>query len=176
MPEHAYGLLAEFDSPETLTAAAKKARAAGYRRLDAFTPFPVDGLARILGHPPSNIPLIGLIGGIAGGGLALLMQCYVNYDFPINVGGRPLYAISAFAIVMFELTILFSALSMIVAMLWQNGLPRLSHPLFGATRFHLASRNRFFLCISAEDGEFNEERTSSLLRRLGASSVELVKQ
>jgi hypothetical protein len=117
-----------------------------------------------------------LIGAIAGGGLALLMQCYVNYDFPINVGGRPLYAISAFAVVMFELTILFSALSMIVAMLWQNGLPRLNYPLFAAARFHLASRDRFFLCIVADDSQFEEARASAFLRGLGASTVELVLQ
>jgi Protein of unknown function (DUF3341) len=174
MAERSYGLLAEFDSPETLSAAAKKARDAGYRRLDAFTPFPVEGLDRILQLPRPNISWVGLIGGFVGGGIALLMQCYVSYDFPLNVGGRPLYAISAFAVVMFELTILFSALSMIVAMLWQNGLPRLNYPLFGATRFHLASKDRFFLCVGADDGEFDEDRTSKFLREIGASSVELV--
>ena len=176
MAERAHGLLAEFDSPETLIAAARKARDAGYRQLDAFTPFPVEKLARILRLPRANIALVGLIGGIAGGSLALLMQCYVNYDFPLNVGGRPLYAISAFAVVMFELTILFSALSMIAAMLWQNGLPRLNYPLFAAARFHLASRDRFFLCIGADDGHFDAERTSAFLRELGASTVELVRQ
>jgi hypothetical protein len=174
MAERTYGLLAEFDSPEALTAAAKKARAAGYRRLDAFTPFPVDGLAQILRLPRPSISRVGLIGGFAGGGFALLMQCYVNYDFPLNVGGRPLYAISAFAVVMFELTILFSALSMITAMLWQNGLPRLNYPLFAAARFHRASKDRFFLCVSADDGKFDQDRTSGFLRNLGASSVELV--
>jgi hypothetical protein len=174
MAERTHGLLAEFDSPEALTAAAKKARAAGYRRLDAFTPFPVDGLAQILRLPRPSISRVGLIGGFAGGGFALLMQCYVNYDFPLNVGGRPLYAISAFAVVMFELTILFSALSMITAMLWQNGLPRLNYPLFAAARFHRASKDRFFLCVSADDGKFDQDRTSGFLRNLGASSVELV--
>jgi len=175
MAECAHGLLAEFDSPETLTSAAKEARKAGYRNLEAFTPFPVEGLAQILKLPQPNIPWIGLMGGIAGGSFALLMQCYVSYDFPLNVGGRPLYAISAFAVVMFELTILFSALSMIVGMLWQNGLPRLNYPLFGASRFYLASKDRFFLCIDADDSEFDEVRTLAFLRQLGASSVELVK-
>jgi ActD protein len=174
MVERAYGLLAEFKSPEELTAAAKKARDAGYRRLDAYTPFPVERLARILGMPKPNIGWIGLIGGFAGGGFALLMQGYVNYDFPINVGGRPTYAISAFAVVMFELTILFSALSMIFAMLWQNGLPRLNYPLFGAKRFHLASKDRFFLCIGADDSRFDEANTSRFLRQAGAASVERV--
>jgi Protein of unknown function (DUF3341) len=174
MGEKAYGLLAEFDSPEALAEAARKVRNAGYRRLDAFTPFPVEGLDRILRLPRPNISWVGLIGGLGGGGFALLMQCYISYDFPLNVGGRPLYAISAFMVVMFELTILFSALSMIFVMLWQNGLPRLNHPLFDARRFHLASKDRFFLCIAADDREFEEDRTSNLLRDAGASSVELV--
>jgi ActD protein len=174
MAERAHGLLAEFDSPEALTAAARKVRDAGYRRLDAFTPFPVDGLDRILRLPRPTISWVGLVGGFAGGGFALLMQCYVNYDFPLNVGGRPLYAISAFAVVMFELTILFSALSMIIAMLWQNGLPRLNHPLFGAMHFHRATKDRFFLCIGGDDGEFDEDQTSKFLREIGASSVETV--
>jgi len=176
MAERLYGILAEFDSPEKLTSAAKEAREVGYRRLDAFTPFPIDGLARILELPSPTISRVGLIGGFAGGGFALLMQCFVSYDFPLNVGGRPLYAISAFAVVMFELTILFSALSMIVAMLWQNGLPRLNYPLFDAARFHLASKDRFFLCVGADDREFDEDRTSTFLQQAGASSVELVKR
>jgi hypothetical protein len=175
MAEHAdYGLLAEFDSPEALTAAAKKAREAGYRRLDAFTPFPVDGLAHILRLPRPKISWVGLIGGFSGAGFAFLMQCYVSYDFPLNVGGRPLYAFSAFAVVMFELTILFSALSMFVAMLWQNGLPRLNYPVFSAPAFHRASKDRFFLCVGADDGKFDRDDTTGFLRQLGASSVELV--
>ena len=170
----AYGLLAEFESPEALTAAARKAREAGYRRLDALTPFPVEGLARTLRLPRPKIAWLGLIGGVSGGGFALLMQCYTSYDFPLNVGGRPLYAFSAFAVVMFELTILFSALCMIIGMLWQNGLPRLNYPLFSASQFHRASKDCFFLCVGADDGKFDEDETSGFLRGLGASSVELV--
>jgi ActD protein len=174
MAEHAYGLLAEFDSPEALTAAAKAAREVGYRRLDAFTPFPIDGLAQILRLPRPNISWVGLIGGFAGGGLAFLMQCYTNYDFPLNVGGRPLYPFSAFAVVMFELTILFSALSMIFAMLWQNGLPRLNYPLFAAPNFRRASKDRFFLCVGADDNKFDKDETTGFLQQLGAASVEWV--
>src|SRR3954464_13574688 len=99
MAERAYGLLAEFNSPEELTAAAKKAREAGYHDLDAFTPFPVEGLDRILRLPRPNISFVGLAGAIAGASTALLMQLYVNYDYPLNVGGRPVCAISAFAVV-----------------------------------------------------------------------------
>ena len=174
MPDHAYGLLAEFDSPEALVAAARKARDAGYSRIDTFTPFPIEGLARILRIPAPAVGRVGLIGGLAGAALALIVQCYVNWDFPINVGGRPAYALSAFAVVTFELTILVSALSMIVAMLWQNGLPRLNYPVFAASRFHLASKDRFFLCVGSDDAAFDEHATTNFLKEAGALSVELV--
>jgi hypothetical protein len=174
MADRPFGLLAEFDSPEALLKAARKTREAGYRALDAFTPFPVEGLARTLRLPRPKISWVGLFGGFAGSAFALLMQSYVSYDFPLNVGGRPVYALSAFAVVTFELTILFSALSMIVAMLWQNGLPRLNFPLFAARRFHLASKDRFFLCVESRDAAFDEQGTASFLKGLGAISVELV--
>lgn len=174
MDDRPFGLLAEFDSPEALLNAARKARKAGYRALDAFTPFPVEGLARVLRLPRPKISWVGLVGGVGGATFGLLMQCYTNYAFPLNVGGRPLYALSAFAVVMFELTILFSALSMIVAMLWQNGLPRLNYPTFAAKRFRLASKDRFFLCIEGRDVAFDEQETASFLKDIGARSVELV--
>ena len=174
MAERAYGLLAEFDSPEKLLDAARDAREEGYRRLDAFTPYPVDGLASVLQIPRPKVSLIGLIGGFTGAAFAFGMQCYTNYDFPINVGGRPIYAFTAFSVVVFELTVLFSALSMIIAMLYLNGLPRLSYPVFSAPRFHLASRNRFFLCIAGDDAKFDDKATSAFLKRIGALSVELV--
>lgn len=174
MAEGLYGVLAEFENPENLLAATRKARDAGYRNLDAFTPFPVEGLDRILRLPRPTISFVGLGGAIAGASAALLMQLYVNYDYPLNVGGRPVYAISAFAVVTFELTILFSALAMLVAMLWQNGLPRLNYPVFGANRFHLASKDRFFLCVNAQDALFDERDTIAFLTEAGARSVELV--
>jgi hypothetical protein len=170
----AYGLLAEFDSPEGLLAAAREAQNAGYRRLDAFTPFPVEGLSQVLRLPRPRISWVGLIGGLSGAAVALLMQFYVNYDYPLNVGGRPVYAISAFAVVTFELTILFSALSMIGAMLWQNGLPRLNYPVFGVRRFHLASKDRFFLCIKGDDAALDPQKTAAFLKQAGALSVELI--
>ncbi|MBV8696999.1 MAG: DUF3341 domain-containing protein, partial [Bradyrhizobium sp.] len=97
MADELYGALAEFRNPEDLMAAARKARQAGYRDLDAFTPFPIEGLDRILRLPRPTISVVGLAGAIAGAGTALMMQVYVNYDYPLNVGGRPIYAISAFA-------------------------------------------------------------------------------
>ncbi|WP_298881545.1 DUF3341 domain-containing protein [uncultured Bradyrhizobium sp.] len=174
MAEKLYGVLAEFKSPEHLLAATRKAREAGYRNLDAFTPFPVEGLDRILHFPRPTISFIGLGGAIAGAGTALAMQFFINYDYPLNVGGRPIYPISAFAVVTFELTILFSALAMLFAMLWQNGLPRLSYPVFNGERFHRASKDRFFLCVGADDAKFDAGETLAFLRGAGALSVELV--
>ncbi|QOZ32883.1 DUF3341 domain-containing protein [Bradyrhizobium sp. CCBAU 53421] len=174
MAERAYGMLGEFESPEALLAAARYARAAGYRELDAFTPFPVEGLAQVLKIPRPWISLVGLIGTLAGAGTALLMQMFVSYDYPLNVGGRPIYALSAFAVVTFELTILCSALAMLIVMLWQNGLPRLNYPVFAAPRFHLASKDRFFLCVKSEDPMFDDREIAAFLTGLGAASVERV--
>jgi hypothetical protein len=169
-----YGVLAEFESPEDLIAAARRARREGYRRLDAFTPFPVEGLAKIL-HIRDNRPLwLGFIGACSGALIAIAMQAFTNWDYPINVGGRPLYAWSAFAVVTFELTVLFGALVPAFGMLAINGLPRLNHPVFAAPRFHLASRDRFFLCVRGEDAKFDRNATPRFLRSLGASSVEMV--
>ncbi|MEK9285408.1 MULTISPECIES: DUF3341 domain-containing protein [unclassified Bradyrhizobium] len=174
MAEPLYGALAEFRSPDDLLAATRKTREAGYRLLDAFTPFPVEGLDRMLRLPRPTVSFVGLAGAIAGAGTALILQFYVNYDYPLNVGGRPIYAISAFAVVTFELTILFSALAMLIGMLWQNGLPRLNYPVFGTGRFHRASKDRFFLCVSADDAMFEAGNTLAFLSDAGALSVELV--
>ena len=175
MPEAApYGLLAEFKGPEELLAAARHARSSGYRALDAFTPFPVEGLAEILQLRDRSVPRLGLIGGCSGFAAALAMQLFTNFDYPINVGGRPLYALSAFAVVAFELTVLFSASFVVVGMLVMNRLPRLNHPVFAGSRFHLASRDRFFLCIKGHDPRFDESETRNFLEGLGAESVEQI--
>jgi hypothetical protein len=154
--------------------AARRARAEGYRRVDAFTPFPVEGLAELLEYRDRRVLRLGLIGAGFGFAVALVMQLFTNYDYPIDVGGRPLYALSAFAVIAFELTILFSALSTVFGMLYLNGLPRLSYPVFAASRFHLASRDRFFLCIKGDDPQFRATDTAGFLQRIGAASVELV--
>jgi hypothetical protein len=117
---------------------------------------------------------LGLIGGFAGFSIALAMQAFVNFDYPINVGGRPLYPLSAFAVVAFELTVLFAALFPAIGMLALNGLPRLHHPVFGAKTFARASKDRFFLCVLASDGKFEARETMRFLRSLDPASVELV--
>jgi hypothetical protein len=170
-----YGLLAEFETPEALLAATQRAQKAGYRELDAFTPFPVYEIFPMLRLRDRRVLWLGLFGGIFGFCLALGMQLFTNWDYPINVGGRPLYALSAFMVVCFELTVLFAALTPAVGMLALNGLPRLSHPVFNAPQFYRASRDRFFLCVLASDEKFDPHKTRDFLRGLKPNSVELVK-
>jgi hypothetical protein len=173
--ERLYGVLAEFETPEALLAAAKQTRAEGYCDLDAFTPFPVEGLADILGVGGRHqVHWLGFAGACFGAALAIAMQAFTNWDYPINVGGRPLYAWSAFAVVTFELTVLFGALTPAFGMLALNGLPRLSHPVFSARAFSRASKDRFFLCVLADDRQFDARDTARFLRTLDPAAVELV--
>lgn len=162
-----YGLLAEYKSPEALIEAAQKTYAHGYRRIDAYSPFPVEGLAEAIGFHHNRIPLIVLIGGLLGGGGAFLMMWFsavVNY--PINVGGKPLLSWPAFIPITFELTILAGALAAVFGMLGLNGLPMPHHPLFYVPDFTRASRSRFFLCIQADDPLFNLDDTRAFLASL----------
>jgi hypothetical protein len=154
-----YGIMAEFDTPEALLAAARGAFTAGFRRMDAYSPFPVEGLAEALGFHRSRVPLIVLLGGIIGclGGFFLQYWAAV-IDYPVNIGGRPLNSWPAFIPVTFELTILVAALSAFFGVLALNGLPMPYHPVFNVERFQLASRNRFFLCIESADPKFESAR------------------
>lgn len=167
-----YGVIARFDTTETLLAAAQRAYARGYRRMDAFTPFPVEGLAAALGFKRNRIPLLVFIGALVGAVGAYVMQYYAAViDYPINVGGRPLHSWPAFLPVTFELAILGGALAGFFGMLALNRLPEPYHPVFNAACFELASRNAFFLCIQADDVLFDLERTQAFLRSLGAQDV-----
>jgi hypothetical protein len=151
MSEHLYGLMAEFGDPDRLLDAARGARAAGYARLEAYTPFKVEGLAEVLGFTRSAVPLSTLLGGIAGGVGGYALQWYsAVVDYPVNVGGRPLHSWPMFIPVTFETTILCAALAAVIAMLCGNGLPRLNHPVFDTPDFDLASRDRFFLCLRCD--------------------------
>ncbi len=165
MSEGIYGLMAEFDNPTDLVKAAKAARDKGYRKLDAYSPFPIEGLNDALHLHKNKLPLIVLLGGIAGGLTGFLLQCYITiWDFPINVGGRPLYSWPSYIIITFELTILFGAFASVLGLLGLCGLPMPYHPVFNAPRFALASRNRFFLCIEAADPLFDPAATGDFLR------------
>jgi ActD protein len=167
-----YGLLAEFRDPQTLLEAVRQARREGYRRMDAFSPYPVDGLAEALGVRATVVPLIVLVGGLLGGAGAYALQYYLNaVDYPINVGGRPLHSAPSFIPITFELTILAAALAGVLGMLALNGLPHPHHPVFNVPRFALASRDRFFLCIEASDGSFDLDRTRRFLESLSPVEV-----
>ena len=177
MPERddIYGLLGEFDNSAGLLEAARRLRSAGYRRFDAYTPFPIDGLAEAIGFRERALPYVAIIGGAAGGLGVLLLQYYLNaVDYPINVGGRPLASWPAFAVPAFESLVLGAVLALLGGMLALNGLPRLNHPLFNVDRFHLASTNRYFACVEATDPRFHPRRTRTLLESLGARHIQEV--
>jgi Protein of unknown function (DUF3341) len=167
-----YGLTAQFDSAEELTEAARTVFNAGFRRIDAFTPYPIEGLAEIIGHKKSAAPLIMLIGGIVGAVTAYGMELYaMGYFYPLNIGGRPLNSWPLYIPITFELTVLFSALSGIAGLLVLNRLPCLYHPLFSVPGFERASTEHFFLWIEATDPRFEERQVRELLDRLAARAI-----
>lgn len=172
-PRHEiYGLMGEFHSSEELIEAIHKLREAGFRNMDAFTPYPIEELSEALGHHRSKLPAIVLGGGILGaiGGYALQYWTQVIV-YPMNIGGRPVHSWPAFIVPTFETTILAAALSAILGMFFLNGLPQPYHPVFNVPRFALASRDRYFLVIEARDPKFDREATSRLLTELHASEV-----
>ena len=167
-----YGLMAEFRSPETLLHAAERASREGFKRMDAYTPFPVEGLADAIGFSRTRMPLIVLIGGIIGCVGGYFLQYWVAVlDYPLNVGGRPLNSWPAFVPVTFELTILSAALAAFFGVLALNGLPMPYHPVFNVEQFELASRNHFFLCIEAVDPKFDADATRKFLESLSPEGV-----
>jgi Alternative complex III, ActD subunit len=170
-----YGLMAEFEDPNQLVAAAHRAREAGYRRMDAYSPLPIEELHEAIGFHDTKLPMIVLIGGLVGCLAGYLLQYWVStMAYPINVGGKPLNSWPAFIPVTFECTILGAALSAVLGMLGLNGLPQPYHPVFNVARFALASRNRFFLCIEARDRKFDLEETRRFLETLEAREVTVV--
>jgi hypothetical protein len=162
-----YGLLAEFDNVDSLLAAAAKVRDEGYRKADAYTPFPVHGLSDAIGFHKSKVPLLVLLGGFVGGLTGFFGMWYGSAgNYPLNVGGKPLYSWPAFIPITFEMTVLGAAGMAVLGMLALNGLPRPHHPLFNLDRFQLASRDRFFICIEASDPRFELARTRQFLESL----------
>ena len=174
-PRAVYGLMAEFDDPNALVSAAHLARLEGYRRMDAYSPFPIEELHEALGSHHTRLPLIVLVGGLAGCIGGYLLQYWVSaIAYPVNIGGKPLHSWPAFIPVTFECTILVAALSCVLGMLALNGLPQPYHPVFNVPRFALASRNRFFLCIESQDPKFDINGTRHFLETLHPREVTAV--
>jgi len=168
-----YGLLAEFESASQLVEAARRTRDAGYHAIDAFSPFPIEGLTDALGHRHrGRLPVLVLAGGLTGAVGGFLLQYFaMAIDYPLNVGGRPLFSWPSFIPITFELAVLVAAITTVLAMLGLNGLPMPYHPLFNVPGFARASRDRFFLCVEARDPQFDAHKTRAFLESLGAREV-----
>ncbi len=162
-----YGLMAQFETPTDVVAAAKQAYSAGYRKLDAYSPFPVEGLSEAIGFHKDRVALVCLVGGLLGLAAAYVLQYWINViAYPLNIGGRPFHSWPSFIIVTFEMTVLFGGLAAAIGMLAMNGLPMPYHPVFNVSSFAAASRDRFFLCIESSDPKFDLVQTRNFLETL----------
>ena len=167
-----YGMMAEFDSAQDLVAAARKTHEAGYRKLDAYSPFPVEELAEAIGFHKNRVPLVTLIGALIGGIGGYLMQYWIAViSYPINVGGRPPHSWPAFIVVTFEMTILFGGISAVFGMLALNGLPMPYHPVFNVPRFAMATKDRFFLIIFSTDPKYQPGEVRKFLEGFKPRSI-----
>jgi len=170
-----YGLLAEFDSASAIVDAARSARAAGYVKVDAYTPFPIHELDDALRLPRTKLPWLVFAGGLTGMLAGFALQYWASaIEYPMNVGGRPYASWPAFVVPAYETTILFASITAVVGMIWLNGLPRPYHPIFNAPNFSNASADRFFLSIEAVDPRFELGATRQFLQGLkpvGVSDV-----
>lgn len=167
-----YGLMAEFDSSTALVRATHAAYAAGYRKMDAYSPFPIEEASEALGFHKTRIPLIVLIGGLLGGGGVYALQYWINcISYPLNIGGRPWHSWPAFIIPTFEMTVLFGGLAGVFGMFALNGLPMPYHPVFNVERFSQVTRDKFFLVVEAADVKFDLVETQRFMESLKPLSI-----
>jgi hypothetical protein len=162
-----HGLLAEFETPEEILAAVRRARAEGYRNMDAYTPYPVEGLSEELGMARSRVAVVVLVGAVVGAAAGFFMQYWaMAVDYPLNVGGRPYNSWPVFIPITFEMMVLVAALAALLGMFYLNGLPMPYHPVFHVPRFVRATQDRFFLCIEGTDSKFDRQATRQFLASL----------
>jgi hypothetical protein len=167
-----YGVMAEFHDPHSLVDAANKTRQAGFRDFEAYSPFPIHGLAEAVGFHHSRLSAIVLTGGVIGGVGGFFMCWYANViSYPLNIGGKPYNSWPAWIPIVFECTILLAAFAAVLGMLGLNGLPMPYHPVFNVDRFSQASRDKFFLVIQARDPKFDIEEVYKFLETLGPREV-----
>jgi Protein of unknown function (DUF3341) len=166
-PDPLYGLMAEFDSPTALVSAARKVREAGYTKIDAFSPFPIEELNEALKLPRNRVPLVTLIGGLLGLAAGYGLEYWASVvAYPLNIGGRPFHSLPAFIVPAYETTILFSAFGAVIGMIALNGLPMPYHPVFNVPQFERATSDKFFLTVEASDRKFELQTTREFLRGL----------
>jgi hypothetical protein len=170
-----YGLMAEFDSSTELVHATQAAYDAGYRDMDAYSPFPIEEASEALGFHKTRVPLIVLIGGLCGAlGIYSLMYWINVIDYPLNIGGRPFHSWPAFIVPTFEMTVLFGGLAGVIGMFALNGLPMPHHPVFNVDRFSAVTRDKFFLVLEATDPKFDVVNTHKFMQSLNPLSIEEV--
>ncbi len=167
-----YGVMAEFETPQAVLEAVRRARQEGYTEMDAYTPYPVEGLAEELGLERNRVPFVVLVAGLVGAAAGFFMQYWsMAVDYPFNVGGRPHNSWPVFIPIAFEVMVLVASFAALLGMFFLNGLPRPHHPVFNVPRFVHASQDRFFLCIEATDPRFDRERTAQFLIGLRPNDV-----
>lgn len=167
-----FGLVAEFDTPEKLISAAEKARLAGFKKLDAYSPFPIHGLSDAIGFRDVKVPYLVFAGGLVGAFVGYGLQFYAHVlDYPMNVGGKPLVSIPSMIPITFEMTILVAGLTAFFSMIALNGLPKPYHSIFNTPGFNRASQDRFFLAIESGDPQFDSDKTRQFLAEMAPLSV-----
>lgn len=172
-----FGLLIEFESPEQLVEACGRVRDEGFEKWDAHTPFPIHGMDQAMGIRPTRLPALIFCGGVTGLSTALFFQWWMNaVDYPFLISGKPLFSLPANIPVIFELTVLFSALTAFFGLWGSNGMPHLYHPVFKSERFRRATADRFFIVLEADDPRFELERTREFAESLGGVHVESLEE
>ena len=167
-----HGVMAEFETADELVHATQSAAAAGYRRMDGYSPYAIGEVADALGFPRSEIGAIMFMGGLTGATFGFLMQYYLNgIEYPLNVTGKPFFSWPQFAPITWELLVLTACLTGVIGLFALSGLPQPYHPVFNVPQFKRATRDRFFLCIEAADPKFDVASVTEFLNTLNPLSV-----